>query len=289
MLANPTADPINDHTNPAWLFQVPSLLDMNPAKFKIYAKIVPLFWGFVHLSFPLHIILIKNLLIFIKKVVSYSLMTYLDKENSLSLGSSAISPQEKQAHKEAKKAEKTARVLKCKAAEAVSPATPTPTVSKLEGQTIVRVRFSQDSIDSLSSDGVDLFEVIRREGWKKGTSISVVRMPDSECTSLDNRRLHAAKRIVQEVSTTFGITAELREHSVTTGRIQQDAIRIAKKVLAKNSRHSVEQTELKLQEGTYGAMVYYRMRLGEGNFDSEPYGFTEMPIIRSIRVKDNDG
>ena len=46
-----------------------------------------------------------------------------------------------------------------------------------EENAIIALRFSQDSVESKSSDGIDLFEIIRQQGWKQGSPIKVVEMP----------------------------------------------------------------------------------------------------------------
>ncbi len=57
------------------------------------------------------------------------------------------------------------------------------------------IRFSQENIGKTTRDGMpipDLIENMRKHGWK-GDPIDVVRMPDGSLTSLDNRRLFAAR------------------------------------------------------------------------------------------------
>lgn len=154
---------------------------------------------------------------------------------------------------------------------------------------ILAVRFSQDTIDPKSADGLDLFEVIRAKGWKKGTRIQVVEMPDAFNTSLDNRRLHAAKRVVDEVSRTFfydrnALEASIYKHDVTSGGIAKDVKRLETKVGAKNSSLLLtNHQDLLLNSNSYGAMIYYRMRLGEGNFAGHPYGYNENPVVREAK------
>lgn len=68
------------------------------------------------------------------------------------------------------------------------------------------LKFSQKDVGPTTSDGLtidDLTESMRTNGWK-GQSLNVVEMPDGSLTSLDNRRLLAARQAgLKEVPTTI--------------------------------------------------------------------------------------
>lgn len=156
---------------------------------------------------------------------------------------------------------------------------------------ILGIRFSQDSVEAQSSDGVDLFEVIRSKGWKKNSPIKVVVMPDGDVTSLDNRRVLAAKKIVRISHSFFqdsnALEALIFPHQETTGAIKKDVLRLEQKVTRKVTHLSVEHAGLHLHPHSYGAMVYYRMRLGEGDVPSQPFGFKQDPIVRLSRTEED--
>ena len=65
-------------------------------------------------------------------------------------------------------------------------------------EAIFEIRFSQPSIASKATDGTDLIHSIKTEGWDPSQHIRVVRMPDGKVTTVDNRRVFAAQRIVAE-------------------------------------------------------------------------------------------
>lgn len=157
--------------------------------------------------------------------------------------------------------------------------------------TILALRFSQDTVESVSSDGLNLFESIRRDGWRQGSPIKVVMMPDTEQTSLDNRRLLALKEVVRHSHSFFhdNNAAEmlLFNHAVTSAQIKKDSIRLQKKLAWKNSA-DIGRANLGLSQNTYGAMVFYRMRLGEGDVLQSPYGFTNDPTVRQVMINDEN-
>lgn len=155
------------------------------------------------------------------------------------------------------------------------------------------LRFSQDSVDPKSRDGIDLFEVIKKQGWQQKYAIQVVGMPDQKLTALDNRRTLAVKRIVNEVSSSFfkgknSVKLELYSHEDLLDNKGLKEVNILKnKVLQKAIYSVVEEIDLGLQENTMGAKVYYRMRLAEGNVHTDPYGFSSYPRVRVMDQSEN--
>jgi hypothetical protein len=197
---------------------------------------------------------------------------------------------DRKAAKEAKKNEKASRVAKNKnkGMAPVSPAQPDlGKDAKLRTvDEISVVRFSQDSVAPLSGDGVDLFEVIRTKGWKKGVALDLVSMPDDLTTSLTNRRLLAAKRITHEVSHSFfhdgnAIEAIIVKHDDMHNRLPKDIKNIQSQYKKRLVTYpTAAEAHLNIKDATYGAMVYYRMRCGSGDVENEPYGFTANPKVR---------
>ena len=71
----------------------------------------------------------------------------------------------------------------------------------LAGTTILDIRFSQNNVQKCASDGQTLLKLqnaLKKNGWDKALMpLTVVRNQDGTLTSLDNRRLLCAKRIVR--------------------------------------------------------------------------------------------
>lgn len=164
-----------------------------------------------------------------------------------------------------------------------------PTTLKLDShEKIKNMRYSQDSIADKSADGIDLFTVIKDKGWKTGVTMMGVEMPDGKYTSLDNRRLFALKRIVNEAASNVFKEAAIKpamhiyKHDHTSEKIQKEVKRL--KNLSENLGRSqgpgLEESGIK--EGTIGALVYYRMRGGGANSLNEKntYGFESNPLVR---------
>lgn len=149
---------------------------------------------------------------------------------------------------------------------------------------ILSLRFSQDSVDPLSSDNLNLFEVIKAKGWKQGNTIKIVMMPDDNLTSIDNRRLLAVKQIVRESHSFFNarnaVQASKFQHQETTSNVLQKQMKGLKVKVLKKGHLPAENSMLGIEAQSYGAMIYYRMRLGNKDAQETPYGFNEDPIVR---------
>ena len=148
-------------------------------------------------------------------------------------------------------------------------------------QQILDIRFSQDSVSIESRDGINLTDAIRTHGWEKKSSIRVITMPDGTLTALDNRRLLAMKTIAHEYLDAKKILAKLQPNVEIIPHKMECRPQDLKNEIARNREDTPEaalveekQKDLGIQDGTYGALVWWRMR---GNVSIDHFGFTEPP------------
>ncbi|MCH9625335.1 MAG: hypothetical protein S4CHLAM123_05060 [Chlamydiales bacterium] len=144
------------------------------------------------------------------------------------------------------------------------------------------IRYSQYSIDNKTQEGMELSELFQNmsaNGWKKETSIAVVVMPDGKLTSLDNRRLYTAKKIINtfpEKEFKIKIT-EWKADTTVPKRLLQTIIH---NYAVGGQLHSPDQLPPSIQVGTYAQAILLRANTREGNLQSGNYGFENDPIIR---------
>jgi hypothetical protein len=121
------------------------------------------------------------------------------------------------------------------------------------------VRFSQEWVSSKTRDGIplpDLTKNMRNNGWR-GDPIDVVRMPDGGLTSVDNRRLVAAREA--------GIRVEANVRGFDDPLTPQESRRLS-------SRGSVPKT--------WGEAVTLRIQRQPNGFPAaSPYGSHVVPRI----------
>lgn len=205
-------------------------------------------------------------------------------ENSAAAVTSTLGAKDKRAARVkrelVKKEAKTQRKLKSQEREVLNVIE--PETKSISGQAILDLRYSQDSIDSETSDGIDLQELIQRmkdekRGWKKGTALTVVRMPDGQLTSMDNRRLYAAKKVTEE-KPVFEIKIFIYNHDdkapkkMLTGVITE--YKIARRL------NNINELAQGILEETYGHCAKLRMHTRNGDLNSGNFGYTNPPIIR---------
>lgn len=185
------------------------------------------------------------------------------------------------------------------ASSATTPKTPrktrstplTPQVvlpTEFKGEDVQNIRFSQWSISNIRThgketiaafphiavpaDAITLYDVIRVEGWDEKSSLLVVQMPDGKWTSFDNRRL-AVARTIQHVSSSILVKALPHPHTEKAGQ----------SFFLDRFGRVEEPLNTKLGYLTYGHAIQFRLsessRINRQNFDSETYGFVEMPWI----------
>ena len=70
-------------------------------------------------------------------------------------------------------------------------------------------------------------------------------------------------------------------HDASSSQVRKDSQRLEAKVARKNGT-AIGDAGLSLLPNTYGSMVYYRMRLGDGDVSQDPYGFTSDPVVRLV-------
>lgn len=170
-------------------------------------------------------------------------------------------------------------------------------VVEFSDKQISTIRFSQDSIGSRTTNGMrleDLTDNMRSRGWNDRFSIDVVKMPDDLYTSLDNRRLHCAREVIEtpvygggKVSVarydSLTITARTYHHSIRANGRDTNAMRSSYRNAMidlypdhyadiRFNKIPLPRTE-GIQSNTWGELVTLRLNSGEGNTDSYPYGF----------------
>jgi hypothetical protein len=146
----------------------------------------------------------------------------------------------------------------------------------LLGKSILEIRFSQDTIAECTKEGTTVHALARKMSKYSAFTeapLDVVIMPDRKITSLDNRRLSAAKDAFNALT----LKVNLIHHRKMA---PEGFIRSLKGQLKRN--HGIEDIEppQHIRVGTYGHCIILRMAIGEGDIDREPYGFSELPYIR---------
>lgn len=156
---------------------------------------------------------------------------------------------------------------------------------------IREIRFSQDSIADHTQSRVNDLSIslkqlvinLKTSGWKKDCFIDLVLMPDNTLTTLDNRRLEAAKQAAFELTqkpkgkTEFTIRARIRHHSE---KDEEKLNLITNLYLNKY----IEKTRLPLapdiEKQTLGQAVIIRMHTGEKFIDQSLriYGFSTIRV-----------
>lgn len=157
---------------------------------------------------------------------------------------------------------------------------------------ISKLRFSQRTVSSKTSSGdtLDELQLSILKGWKKNSPLIVVKMPDGEYTSLDNRRLTVLKQIPQSSLSAMKDKVEIQVYDHTDKMGQMVLGGIMTPIKSNHSGSTVQKFEERLERhfdyrrefkyGTYGYGLTMRM-LGSGATSPLDYGFTASPIVES--------
>lgn len=161
-----------------------------------------------------------------------------------------------------------------------------PQVVEFKGEEILNLCFSQDSIDGKTGDGTltveQLADNMACKGWKHGSQITVIQMPDGKLLSADNRRLFAAKKAV-EVNKQFALTANLYQH---TDRAPKNLMKGVETEFRKGRQIEktvkIEQLACPalIQPETYGFAMLLRINARNGDLANSHFGYKQAPIIR---------
>lgn len=186
---------------------------------------------------------------------------------------------ERKKNKAAKAAAKNERKHKSAQREQISVVLPEYRIISKEA--ILALRFSQDSIDGATREGMkldDLIDNMKNKGWLKGSAIKVVKMPDGTLVSLDNRRLYAAKEVCSEKED-FKIKIELYQNQ------ESAPTKLLKGIIAEYRRgHSIDNINDVAEDifsNTYGHCAVLRINTRQGDLSSRNFGYTTQPTIRS--------
>lgn len=191
------------------------------------------------------------------------------------------------------KVNKLFQTAKKSTAQASKPTLLNQTKMVLKSDDILKLRFSQDSVKNETTDGIaleDLKDDMLRNGWKKNTSIQIVKMYDGVFTSKDNRRPLAAKWAVETDPTTkLAVVAKAYDHTIRAPAWElqnyREHCQEYRSEFDRFADYHVYDIPLPalppgVKAGTQGELISLRMNSGEGDTDSQPYGFTEKPYIR---------
>lgn len=160
-----------------------------------------------------------------------------------------------------------------------------PKMMQLKGDSILKICFSQDSIDSKTRQGMtldQLKESMASKGWLKGSQITVIKMPDNTLVSADNRRLYAAKKVAEQ-SRQFTITLNLYHYAdMAPSKFVKGIESEYKK--ARNIERAVQIDSMDLpssiQLGTYGYAMVLRINTRNGELKNSHFGYEKYPIVR---------
>lgn len=161
-----------------------------------------------------------------------------------------------------------------------------PETQQLKGKEILELRFSQDSIDAKTNDGAmtleELSHDMTKNGWKSGTQITVIKMPDGHYLSADNRRLFAAKKVAA-VNDQFTITINLFDHA---DKAPKNFIRGIEAEFRKGReiQKAVVVSKLTLpgliKPDTYGYAMLLRINTRSGDLSQSHFGYIQEPFVR---------
>lgn len=180
--------------------------------------------------------------------------------------------------KKEKLASKQDRISKSKNREEIDVVI--PEVKKISGADILKLRFSQDSIKSETMEGMklpDLIQNMKDKGWKKGTTITVIRMPDNTLVSLDNRRLYAAKQVASEKDN-FTIQIQQFNHFDSAPKKMLDGV--IKEYTRERQASTIHMVPEEISPNTYGHLAKLRIHARNGELNSPNFGYEADPIIR---------
>lgn len=166
-----------------------------------------------------------------------------------------------------------------------------PLKSSFKGDEICQIWFSQKSISEALSDStflfkdhyrnsclaspVTLYDVLRTKGWKNGSHIDIVKMPNDVYTSLDNRRLAVAQAVVRFASSSLEIKAHPHQHLDTA------ANNIWRRILVNGESFSSSKRP-DIFNASWGHVIVTRVAKSSGYkepTEDTPYGFSDLPVV----------
>ena len=184
--------------------------------------------------------------------------------------------------------------------------------SLISGKAILDIRYSQDSINDHTSDGLTLDELVEsmKKSWKN--FITVVEMPDSKLVSLDNRRLYVAKKVVLNFDDEFEIKIQKVHHqdkapksllsgiskeykkNIQLGDIDLLAAGILKEINQQSEcildidqlPEDILEDMDQLSTGSYGHCAFLRIHMHQKILNPKKFGYDENPVIRHDEDED---
>lgn len=150
----------------------------------------------------------------------------------------------------------------------------------LTGLNLSKLRFSQDSIQATTSDGKPLEQLIQdiaTKGWKKGTSLVLVEMPNGKLVSLNNRRLFAAKKAA-EIRNNLEVPAMVFKHDDKAPRKLLNGIATEYKKNQKDK--DINAIAAQIQPESYGHAATLRINTRQGDLSNSIYGHKQTIVRR---------
>lgn len=162
-----------------------------------------------------------------------------------------------------------------------------PKVVQFRGEEILQLRFSQDSVDGKTGDGKmtlkELENNIAEKGWKKGSQITVIQMPDDRYVSADNRRLFVAKNVAQ-LNKEFALTANVFQYSDKAPKafLQGVENEYRKSHQLNKTVEIISQFVLpqSIEAQTYGYAMVLRINTRQGDLANSHFGYEQDPVVR---------
>lgn len=167
-------------------------------------------------------------------------------------------------------------------------------ITTISTEALLNLRFSQQTIEGSIRSGQTLNELgqsILKHGWDTNHPLNIVAMPDSEFTSLDNRRLYVLKHLIQQAPMhdfKVNVSVYFWPDRATSLIYNQVFTRVNSLPLKEqeNIRNKIQSIQ-KILPGSYGECVVGRMhgldksvKAALNLFSSdEAYGFINLPRV----------
>lgn len=168
-----------------------------------------------------------------------------------------------------------------------------PETKNIKKTEILELRYTQDSINYKTMDGTQIEALInnmKTQGWKAGSSVTVVLMPDGKLTCMDNRRLFAAQTLVSSSADPIILSEGKNkgkefEMKVDIYNFEDNASKAKLRGCISEYKKGRKLTEInKLPEGfsenTYGHLALLRINTRNGDLQSSHFGYESSPEVR---------
>lgn len=154
-----------------------------------------------------------------------------------------------------------------------------PSHKMLTKEEIEKLRYSQDSIQKTTSDGIKLETLAENmaEEWKVGTHLTVVKMPDENLVSLNNRRLYAAQ-LATEMKEVFELPVAIFAHEDPAPKKLLSGI--ITEYQKGRELDNINEVAKEILQNSYGHSVVLRMNTRKGELSKSSYGYEDKPIVR---------